>query len=51
LKHERGFSAAYWSADANREGALFEIAVQWQIAFVKVAGVVEMFVCLAVLGI
>ncbi len=50
LEHECGFSASYGSANTNREGALLEIAVQRQIAFVKVAGVIEMLVGMAVVG-
>ena len=46
-EHQRRLAAAHRPAHADRECTLVEIAVQRLVAFVEMAGVVEMFVRVA----
>ena len=48
LQHQRGFAAADRAADADREGAPAEIAVERQVALVKMAGMIGMWMAIAV---
>ena len=44
LQHQRRLAAAHRPAHADGEGALVEVAIQRQFAFVKMAGVIRVFV-------
>jgi len=48
LQHQRRLAAADRAADANREGALIEVAIQRQFALVKMAGRIRVIVRVAV---
>ena len=51
LEHEGGFAAADRAADANGEGALREITTERRVTFVKVAGMIEVLVSVAVVAV
>ena len=51
LEHEGGFAAADGPTDADGEGAFGEVAVNRRVTFVKVAGMIEVLVSVAVVAV
>ncbi len=51
LQHQCGLAAAHGPADADGEGALVEVSIKGRITFVKVPGVLEMFVRVTVVAV